>query len=89
MIIGGLDLGTTGCKIVLYNEKSELLDTYYEEYDSVHENGCHEIDFNVIRTSVLALLKKTAKDYMVDALGVTSFGETFAMLDENDCNSYC
>lgn len=84
MIVGGLDLGTTGCKIVLYNENAELLSTYYEEYDVVHENGCHEIDFNVIKTSVLSILKKTVDDYKVDALGVTSFGETFAMLDEND-----
>ncbi len=84
MVVGGIDLGTTGCKIVLYNEKSELLCTYYQEYDVVHENGCHEIDFNVIKSSVLSILKKAAHDYKIDALGVTSFGETFAMLDEND-----
>lgn len=84
MIVGGLDLGTTGCKIVLYNEKAELLDTYYEEYDGVHKNGCHEIDFTVVRAGVLSILKKAVQSYRVDALGVTSFGETFAMLDEDD-----
>lgn len=84
MVVGGIDLGTTGCKIVLYNEKAELLCTYYEEYDGVHENGCHEIDFNVVRAGVLSILRKAVKDHRIDALGVTSFGETFAMLDEND-----
>lgn len=84
MIVGGLDLGTTGCKIVLYNKYAELLNSYYEEYDSVHENGKHEIDFNTVKKSVLSILKKAVEDYKVDALGVTSFGETFAMLDEND-----
>lgn len=84
MVVGGFDLGTTGCKIVLYNEKSELLCTYYEEYDAIHENGCHEIDFNAIKASVLSILKKAASDYKIDALGVTSFGETFAMLDKDD-----
>ena len=37
MIIGGLDVGTTGAKIVLYNENGNLLDTYYTEYDVAHQ----------------------------------------------------
>lgn len=84
MVIGGLDVGTTGCKIALYNEKAQLLDTYYNEYDAVHKNGQHEIDFADVKNGVLSLLKTAVKEYRVDALGVTSFGETFAMLDEND-----
>ena len=84
MIIGGLDVGTTGCKIALYNENCELLDTYYNEYDAKHQNGHHEIDFTDVRSGVISILKKAAGEYRIDALGVTSFGETFAMLDEND-----
>ena len=84
MIIGGLDVGTTGCKIVLYNENAELLNTYYCEYDAVHRDGQHEIDFADVKDGVLSLLKKAAGEYKIDALGVTSFGETFAMLDEDD-----
>lgn len=84
MIIGGLDVGTTGCKIVLYNEKAELLNTYYREYNAVHKNGQHEIDFTNVKCGVLSLLKDAIKQYKIDALGVTSFGETFVMLDNND-----
>lgn len=84
MIIGGLDVGTTGCKIVLYNEKAELLNTYYCEYNATHKNGQHEIDFTDVKCGVLSLLNNAARDYKIDALGVTSFGETFAMLDEDD-----
>ncbi len=84
MIIGGLDVGTTGCKIVLYNENAELLDTYYKEYNAVHKNGQHEIDFNDVKDGVLSILKNAVKQYKLDALGVTSFGETFAMLDDED-----
>lgn len=84
MIIGGLDVGTTGCKIVLYNEKAELLATYYNEYNAVHKNGQHEIDFKDVKSGVLDLLKNAVSEYKIDALGVTSFGETFAMLDEDD-----
>lgn len=84
MIIGGLDVGTTGCKIALYNEKSQLLNTIYNEYDAVHKNGQHEIDFSDVKAGVLKILQKASAQYKIDALGVTSFGETFAMLDDND-----
>ncbi|MBQ7950550.1 MAG: carbohydrate kinase [Clostridia bacterium] len=84
MILGGLDVGTTGCKIALYNDKAELLTTYYKEYDVVRKNGQHEIDFNDVKMGVMMLLKQAVKEYQIDALGVTSFGETFAMLDEED-----
>lgn len=84
MIIGGLDVGTTGCKIALYEDNAKLLATYYREYDVLHKDGCHEIDFAVIKSGVLSLLKQAANEHKIDALGVTSFGETFAMLDEND-----
>ncbi len=84
MIFGGLDVGTTGCKIVLYNENAELLNTFYKEYNVVRKNGQHEINFEDIKDGVLELLKKAVRQYKIDALGVTSFGETFAMLDEND-----
>lgn len=84
MILGGLDVGTTGCKIALYNEKAEHLTTYYKEYDIMRKNGQHEIDFNDVKAGVLSLMHQAVKEYQIDALGVTSFGETFAMLDEED-----
>lgn len=84
MVIGGLDVGTSGVKIALYTEKGENLKTYYKEYDVKRQNGQHEIDFLDIKNGVLDLLKKAANEQKIDALGVTSFGETFAMLDEND-----
>ena len=84
MIIGGLDVGTTGCKIALYDEKAKLIATYYCEYNAIHKGGCHEIDFRDIKSGVLSLLKQAANEHKIDALGITSFGENFAMLDEKD-----
>lgn len=84
MNIGGLDIGTTGCKIVLYNEEAELIDAYYYEYESSHKNGVHEIDFSDVKDGVFSILKNAANEHKIDVLGVTSFGETFAMLDEDD-----
>lgn len=84
MIIAGLDVGTTGCKIALYDENAVHQKTYYKEYDAVHKDGQHEINFCDIREGVIGLLKQATADYQVSYIGVTSFGETFAMLDEND-----
>ncbi len=84
MFAAGLDIGTTGCKIVVYNEKSECMKVYYEEYSTTHFDGNHEIDFGCIKQAVLDILKKLLKEFRISALGVTSFGETFVMLDEND-----
>ena len=84
IIIGGLDVGTTGCKIALFDGEARLITTYYSEYDAKHFGGTHEIDFNDVKAGVLSLLKCAAAEYKIDALGVTSFGETFAMLDGDD-----
>ena len=84
MITAGLDIGTTGCKIVLYDENTSLLNAYYTEYNSTHKNGQHEIDFRDVKDGVLSILKKACIEYKIDVIGVTSFGETFALLDEND-----
>lgn len=81
---GGIDAGTTGCKITLFGLDGEHLKTYYSEYDSIHTNTAHEIDFSSIRRSILELLCDAIKDYKICCLGVTSFGETFAMLDKDD-----
>ena len=40
MIIGGLDVGTTGCKLSLYDENAALIHTDYREYPAVHAGGC-------------------------------------------------
>lgn len=84
MYIAGLDVGTTGCKIAVFDCDGTLLDTYYREYDAKHLDGSHEISFEDVRTGVLEVLKDAANAYKLEALGVTSFGETFAVLDEND-----
>ena len=82
--IGGLDVGTTGAKIALFSAEGKSLATYYKESDVSRAAGHHEIDFGLVRDGVLALLKEAAAAYEIGAIGVTSFGESFVMLDEND-----
>lgn len=83
-IAGGLDVGTTGCKIALYDENANHIETYYCEYDATYEGGQYEIDFEKILSGVKELLKKATSKYEIATLGVTSFGESFVMLDDKD-----
>ncbi len=82
--LGGLDIGTTGCKISVYNSEGSYIANYYAEYESKRDSSGHEIDLELILSSVKQVLKNAAKEYDISAVGVTSFGETFAVLDEKD-----
>lgn len=85
MKIGGIDVGTTGSKLSVYNENGELLSKEYIEYEVSRNAGEYELDGNVILSAVKELIKKTAKKIgNIDAIGISTFGETFVMTDEND-----
>ena len=85
MKIGGIDIGTTGCKITVYNELGEFLHKEYESYEIDRNLGESEIDGAKIWNGVKSLIKRTTATIgNIDAIGVTSFGEAFVMLDEND-----
>jgi len=85
MKIGGIDVGTTGCKITVYNEKGEFLNKEYVAYEVSRNTGEHEIDGQVIWNGVKKLIKESAaKVGNIDSIGITSFGESFVMLDKDD-----
>ena len=44
MLIGGLDVGTTGCKLTVYSGRGEFIHNEYVEYEVTRHNGEHEID---------------------------------------------
>ena len=83
MLVGGLDIGTSGCKVVLYDENGRFIRSAYTEYDVKRENGLHEVAPEAIWESVKKVLKEAACSGL-KAVAVTSFGETFVMLDHND-----
>lgn len=85
MKIGGIDVGTTGCKLVVYDENGNFLHKEYEAYEISRNAGEHEIDGRLISDGVKRLIKNTVLHIgALDAIGVTSFGETFVLLDERD-----
>lgn len=82
MKLAGLDIGTTGCKVVVYDEEGNALGREYEDYP-VSRGAAHEMDGNVLKNSVLSVLKAAAKKFPdIGGIGITSFGESFLLVDE-------
>ena len=84
MFLGGLDVGTTGCKLSVYDDKGNFLYNSYKEYEVSRISGEHEIDATNIFNAVCDVLSDSAQKYKLSAMGVTTFGETFTVLDEKD-----
>ncbi len=83
MKIGGLDIGTTGCKLTVFDENGTMLGKAYRDYPVRRAVQGHEIDISTMMESVFAVIGEMAAQYPdIAGIGVTSFGETFIMVDE-------
>ena len=82
MKIAGLDIGTTGCKLTVFDGQGRNLGKAYRDYPVHRHVGGDEIDVSVIMDSVYAVIREMAEQYPdIAGIGVTSFGETFVMTD--------
>ena len=80
MKIGGLDIGTTGCKLTVFDENGNQLGKAYRDYPVRRQVSGHEIDISTMMESVYAVIEEMAAQYPdIGGIGVTSFGETFVM----------
>ena len=85
MLLAGLDVGTTGCKISAFGAEGEFLGRVYRDYQSSRTASEHEIDVLLIWKAVQeVLLEASARWPSIGSIGVTSFGETFVLLDKDD-----
>ena len=84
MKIAGLDIGTTGCKLTVFDESGSELGKSYRDYPVQRNAGGHEIDAGALTEGVFAVISEMAKKYPdIAGIGVTSFGETFVMTDDD------
>ena len=84
MKIAGLDIGTTGCKLTVFDQNGVYLDKAYQDYPVKRKSGEHEVDADAILDGVLSVMKEVCSKHPdIMGIGVTSFGETFVMTDEN------
>lgn len=84
MLLGGLDIGTTGCKISVYNDEGEFVFCAYREYKSERNESVHELNPSFVWEAVKEVMNEALSKAKLDAIGVTSFGESFVLLDKDD-----
>jgi len=84
MSIAGIDIGTTGCKIAVYDRSGARFHAY-REYTAARSSSEHEVDPRAIWQAIRELIREAAAAAPdVGGIGVSSFGESFALLDEKD-----
>lgn len=83
--LGGLDIGSTGCKVTVYDDMGNCLYRTYRDYPVSRQTGEHEVRAEDIFEGVCGALQDAATQYpKLQALGVTSFGESCVILDEQN-----
>jgi len=82
MYLGGLDVGSSGCKLTVYRSDGMFIESHYLPYDASHSESVHTIDANAVLSAVRDVIAVTESP--LDSLGISSFGESFVLLDEND-----
>lgn len=84
MVMGGLDIGTSGCKCTVMRADGKVLSSCYREYGVSRRAGAHEADPAVIWDTAKHVIRDACSQSPepVQALAVTSFGESVVLLDD-------
>lgn len=82
----GLDVGTSSCKLLVYDLDGNVLyqtACYYQESGT---SGFRELDPEIVKAGVYSVLEKVGKECSVPiaALAVASLGESVVCLDRDD-----
>ena len=84
MYIGGLDIGTTGCKLTVFDETGKQWHKSYHDYPVKRVSGAHEVDAGAVLEGVFQVIRDTAENCPdIAGIGITSFGETCVLTDES------
>lgn len=85
VLLAGLDIGTTGCKVTVYDPGGEYLGRVYRNYPHARSITAHEMEPDTIWANVKAVLSEAGLKWPdIGCIGVTSFGESFVLLDHQD-----
>lgn len=86
MAYAGLDVGTSGCKITVFDLDGRKLFQASRKYREQGGNGHRELDAEIVASRVMEVLDEMGRDcpVSVDALAVASIGESVVCLDDQD-----
>ena len=84
-LLAGLDIGTTGCKISVFNTQGAQVGAVYRDYPVNRSHSAHQVDPEAIWAAVQDVIAQAGQRHPdIAGIGVTSFGETFVALDEQE-----
>ncbi len=88
MTAAGLDVGTSGVKATIFSEDMRVLSHAYREYPTLMPSpGMYELDPETVFSAVLEVLAEAVAvsgQRTLEAVCITSFGESFTCLDSED-----
>lgn len=83
----GIDIGTSGCKAVLFDENGALKVSAFREYQVISAKaGWAELDSDEVMAKCFEVIRETARaggTQRVKGLGISSQGEAFTLVDRN------
>lgn len=90
----GIDIGTSGCKSVVFDADGRQASMAYKEYDIISAcEGWAELDTNEVIEKCFQVIRESASvlpEGSVTAMGISSQGEAFTLLDREGtalCNA--
>jgi len=86
MILGGLDLGSSGCKFTVY-DGNELISETSAAYQTVRANGRHTLNSDQVWAAACNAISQSTKNCIrtrfISAIAVSSMGEAATPIDSN------
>lgn len=84
MRIAGIDIGTTACKVSVFEQDGTFVRALEREFSARSGVGAFEVDVEALFDCIASLLGDLGRDAeSLAAIGVTSFGETCALVGED------
>jgi xylulokinase len=90
----GIDIGTSGCKAVIFDDDGRQISIAYREYDIISKYpGWAELDTDEVIGKCFEVIKESASRVepgTVKGLGISSQGEAFTLIDQDGkalCNA--
>lgn len=86
MVYAGLDVGTSGCKLVVYDLEGREIYSAARRYQETGTGGWRELDPAMVLANVKETLREAGEHcpQPIRALAVASIGETVVCLDKED-----
>jgi xylulokinase len=88
----GIDIGTSGCKAVIFDERGHQVSMAYREYNIISKHsGWAELDTDEVCGKCFEVIKESASCFepgSVIGIGISSQGEAFTLIDKEG-NALC